>query len=175
MLHRDGWRNGKRGREPSIHLSADRLADIIRALPAEPAEAARPSELAEPSDLGEPAEPMTGRLARGVPQRPQTPQPSHSSGGRAGELDRYEFEVPSSAAVAPVVGPPAAFAPVAEPEAALMSDGEPADAAMPDVGPVAATAPVVDPGALSRRTGRHRRRSSPKFRVWRFAFTFRRL
>jgi hypothetical protein len=116
MPYRDGWRDGERGRETPCHLTADRLADILGALPSEPSDSVttRPFPGASPRTLG---------------------APPHPCGARSGELDR-------SGSVAP----------------------------LPTV-----WQSVVEPPAVSKGSGRHRRRPSARFRVWGFAFTSRRL
>jgi hypothetical protein len=196
MPYRDGWRNGERGRETPSHLTADRLADILGAMPAESSEPSEPLERSEPSEPPEPSEPsepsetaetaepsqtsdpsesVTTRLFRGAPERKQAAQPPHPSGAQPVGLDRSESVFSRSAAVVPVVEPPAVTAPVVKPPAAVVPEGEPSAAVTLVDEPPAATAPVVEPIAVSKGTGRHRRPPLPKFHVWRFAFTSRSL
>ena len=196
MPYRDGWRNGERGRETPSHLTADRLADILGAMPSESSEPAERSEPAEPPEHSETAEvaevaesaesagpsqtsdpsgSVTTRLFRGPPEPTQAAEPPHPSGAQPVGLDRSEAVFSRSAAVVPVAEPPAVTAPVVKPPAAVVPEGEPSAAVTLAVEPPAAMAPVVEPMAISKGTGRHRRPPLPKFHVWRFAFTSRRL
>jgi hypothetical protein len=186
MPHRAGWRHRDRGRETPSHLSADRLSDIVRALPSQPSESFEPSEPSESSQHCEssvsleslPFSESTGPLRSVRALRVVRRSQAHESSQHSESLGASECSDPSGS-----YEPDGMRAPRRALQRTLMtrpshlwgSRVRPLDGPENAVALTADSRRVGESLIVASRTGRHRRPPSARLSVWTRAFTSGRL